>query len=228
LPIHPYVSVNSCVRAGKSLSAPLGGVRSFKGDGALKVDGGDERRERGRRLISPGPILGISPARVTLPSKLRVLTWGFPPCHLGRATRATRRGVRVGRVQAGTIVAMTTANVRAHEESLVRELWGQGLSIRQIAKQAGFSRPKVDRILARIPRPFGADDTGLSITKDDDDELDDDYGDGGGYDDYEPVPPFRFVGLAVVEDRRGNPLKDSNGRPFGRRPSATSGRGMAC
>jgi hypothetical protein len=124
---------------------------------------------------------------------------------------------------------MTTGDVRAHEESLVRELYGQGESIRAIAKRAGFSRPKVDRILGRLglgPRLFGADDdAGLSIRVDDHGD-DEDETEAPPYDDYEPVPPFAFVGLAVVEDRRGDPLKDGNGRPFGPAPRAIDGRGV--
>src|SRR5271165_4638477 len=61
-----------------------------------------------------------------------------------------RRATWEGRLLPGTIAAMTTADVRAHEESLIRELHGRGLSIRAMAKRTGFSRPKVDRIVARI------------------------------------------------------------------------------
>jgi hypothetical protein len=146
----------------------------------------------------------------------------------GRATRATSACHPCGWFARVENDAMTTGDTRAHDEAIVRELQGRGLSIRAIAKQAGFSRPKVDRILARIARPFGSEDTGLRITVDDDD-LDDDYAEPepGPYDDYEPVPPFRFVGLAVAEDRRGNPLKDGNGRPFGPCPRALDGRGVS-
>ena len=122
---------------------------------------------------------------------------------------------------------MTTADVRAHEDALVRELYGQGESIRAIAKRTGFSRPKVDRILARLARPFGAG-TGLSITVDDD-GGDDDYAEPEAMpgDDYEPIAPFVFVGLAVPEDRRGGPLKDGNGRVFPLGPRAVDGRGVS-
>jgi hypothetical protein len=122
--------------------------------------------------------------------------------------------------------AMTGADTRAQDEAIVRELQGRGLSIRAIAKQAGFSRPKVDRILARLARPFGAD-TGLSITVDD--GGDDDYAEPEAMpgDDYEPVAPFVFVGLAVPEDRHGNPLKDGNGHPFPLGPRAVDGRGVS-
>jgi hypothetical protein len=120
------------------------------------------------------------------------------PCHLRRATRA---GCLLGR----TIAAMSSTNgdgVRAHEENLVRELYGQGESIRQIAKRAGFSRPKVDRILRRLglgPRLFGAADTGLSITVDDDDGDEDDLvalTDAESAE-VELTPPFLFVGMDV-------------------------------
>ncbi len=100
---------------------------------------------------------------------------------------------------------MTTADVRAHEESLVRELWGQGLSIRAIAKRTGFSRPKVDRILARIARPFGADV---------DDDLDDTE-DLLALMAAEPVNeeelegPFVYVGT----DEGGHRFVDAHGRP---------------
>jgi len=123
---------------------------------------------------------------------------------------------------------MTTADVRAHEDALVRELYGQGASIRAIAKRTGFSRPKVDRILARLARPFGADDGGgLSMTVDDD--GDDDYAEPEALpgDDYEPIAPFTFVGLAVPEDRRGEPLRDGNGRVFPPGPRAVDGRGVS-
>jgi len=127
------------------------------------------------------------------------------------------------------MAAMTSADTtRAHDEAIVRELQGRGLSIRAIAKQAGFSRPKVDRILARLARPSGADDTGMSITVDDDD-CGDDYAQPEALpgDDYEPVAPFRFVGLATPEDRHGDPLKDGNGRVFPPSPRAVDGRGVS-
>jgi hypothetical protein len=59
----------------------------------------------------------------------------------------------------------------------------------------------------------------------------DEYGDGdedaGPFDDYEPVAPFRFVGLAVPVDRKGDPLKDGNGRPFPPSPRALDGNGVS-
>jgi hypothetical protein len=124
------------------------------------------------------------------------------------------------------MAAMTSANgdgTKAHDEAIVRELRGRGLSIRGIAKQAGFSRPKVDRILARL----GMRDTGLRITVDDD--GDDDHAEPEALpgDDYEPVAPFRFVGLATPEDRRGEPLCDEHGRPFPLSPRAVDGRGVS-
>jgi hypothetical protein len=47
------------------------------------------------------------------------------------------------------------------------------------------------------------------------------------YDSYEPVPPFTFVGLVLAEDRKGNPLRDGNGRAFPPSPRAVDGRGVS-
>jgi hypothetical protein len=94
---------------------------------------------------------------------------------------------------------MTTGDVRAHEDALVRELYGQGESIRQIAKRTEFSRPKVDRILARSARPFGD----LPEPDDDDgDELDgiEDMLALWDDDDRAVVPPLFYVG---TERHRG-------------------------
>jgi hypothetical protein len=62
------------------------------------------------------------------------------------------------------------------------------------------------------------------------DEYDGDYdddADAGPFDDYEPVPPFVFVGLATPEDPKGEPLKDEHGRPFPPSPRAVDGRGVS-
>jgi DNA-binding IclR family transcriptional regulator len=69
----------------------------------------------------------------------------------------------------------------------VHALHRQGFSIRAIADRLGLSRMKVHRTLTAVAESDGYDD------EDDD---------GGVYDDYEPVPPFVFVGLAVAEDAR--------------------------
>jgi hypothetical protein len=45
LPIHPYVSMNSRVRAGIERFGLVGWSQKSQGDWALKVDGGDEQRE---------------------------------------------------------------------------------------------------------------------------------------------------------------------------------------
>jgi hypothetical protein len=86
----------------------------------------------------------------------------------------------------------------------VHALDRQGFSIRAIADRLGLSRMKVHRTLTAVPEADGYDD------EDDD---------GGVYDDYEPVPPFTFVGLALAED--------GNGRPFGPCPRAVDGRGVS-
>ena len=116
---------------------------------------------------------------------------GVPPVPL-------RRAISKGRLLAGTIAPMTTANVRAHEESLVGELYGRGLSIRGIAKRAGFSRPKVDRILRRLglgPRLFSD-----LPEPDNGDDLDDDLALLDGDPERVVVPPLTYVG---TERHRG-------------------------
>jgi hypothetical protein len=95
----------------------------------------------------------------------------------------------------------------------VARLRAEGHSFRAIAAHLGASLGAVQRALARHRAA---------------DEYDDDEDDDGGvFDDYEPVPPFVFVGLAVAEDAKGNPLKDGNGRPFGPGPRAVDGRGVS-
>jgi hypothetical protein len=97
----------------------------------------------------------------------------------------------------------------------VGALHRQGLSIRAIAERLGLSRSAVHRRVSRLAEAEA-------------DEYDDEGDENAApYDDYEPVPPFAFVGLAVAEDRRGNPLKDGNGRPFGLAPRAVDGRGVS-
>ena len=93
----------------------------------------------------------------------------------------------------------------------VHRLHRKGFSIRAIADRLGPSRMKVHRTLTLVTVPV--------------DDAEDE--DGGGYDDYEPVPPFVFVGLALAEDAKGNPLKDGNGRPFGPGPRAIDGRSVS-
>jgi hypothetical protein len=108
---------------------------------------------------------------------------------------------------------MTTGNVRAHEDSLVRELYGQGLSIRQIAKRTHFSRPKVDRILARIARAFGADQEPDDAPDpwDDDDDTEGTLAllDAEDVDEDGLQGPFRYVGT----DADGDRYTDANGKP---------------
>jgi hypothetical protein len=104
---------------------------------------------------------------------------------------------------------MTSADPEVDD---VHRLHREGLSIRAIADRLGLSRMKVHRTLTAVPDDW------------DDDEGDEDR---GRFDDYEPVPPFRFVGLATPEDRRGNPLKDGNGRVFPPSPRALDGRGVS-
>lgn len=98
----------------------------------------------------------------------------------------------------------------------VYRLHREGFSIRAIADRLGLSRMKVHRTLTMLT---------LTVPDWDDDEGDDP--DAGPFDDYEPIPPFRFVGLALAEDRRGNPLRDANGHPFGPAPRAVDGRGVS-
>jgi hypothetical protein len=93
----------------------------------------------------------------------------------------------------------------------VARLRAEGHSFRAIAALLGASLGAVQRALKRHQQ---ADEY-------DDDEL------AGALDDYEPVPPFVFVGLAVAEDRKGNPLKDGNGHVFLPEPRAVDGRGVS-
>jgi hypothetical protein len=60
----------------------------------------------------------------------------------------------------------------ADDDALILELWRQDLSIRQIAKRSGFSRPKVDRALARLVPAFGSVELEAAVVgaEDDDDE----------------------------------------------------------
>jgi len=99
---------------------------------------------------------------------------------------------------------MSSEDVRLHEEALIRELFGQGLSIRQMAKRSGFSRPKVDRIMA----PIGADNghrSPIAYLEQPVPERDDDdtaarvsaMDDGRGSDDF--TPPFTMVGAEWVQ-----------------------------
>jgi len=84
--------------------------------------------------------------------------------------------------------------------------------------------------LARIARPFGADDQqgGILFTAaddDDDDELDDEE---TGTDVLVPermAEPFTFCGLDTVLDYRGRPCVDSDGRPLGVAPRYLDARG---
>jgi hypothetical protein len=99
----------------------------------------------------------------------------------------------------------------------VAALRAQGHSFRAIVAALGASLGAVQRALKRR-EAAEADEYGL----DDGDEPE-----AAPYDDYEPVPPFVFVGLATPEDRKGNPLKDGNGRPFGAGPRAIDGRSVS-
>jgi hypothetical protein len=96
----------------------------------------------------------------------------------------------------------------------VHELHREGFSIRAIADRLGLSRMKVHRTLTAAAE---ADDYG-----EDDADLD-----AGPYDDYEPVAPLRFVGLADPEDYKGDPLKDGHGRPFPPQPRALDANGVS-
>jgi hypothetical protein len=101
----------------------------------------------------------------------------------------------------------------------VAALRAEGHSFRAIAAALGASLGAVQRAVKRH-------DTGLRVTVDDYGPDDDDT-EPGPYDDYEPQAPFLFVGLAVPEDRKGNPLKDGNGRVFPPSPRAIDGRGVS-
>jgi hypothetical protein len=101
----------------------------------------------------------------------------------------------------------------------VAQLRADGHSFRAIAAALGASLGAVQRAAKRH-------ETGLTVTVDDY-GPDDDDAEAGPFDDYEPIAPFTFVGLAVAEDRKGNPLKDGNGRPFGPSPRAVDGRGVS-
>ncbi len=64
MPIHPYVSVNSRVRAGIERFGLVGQSQKSQGDGALKVDGGDEQRERASPFTDPTAPQRFSSKRV--------------------------------------------------------------------------------------------------------------------------------------------------------------------
>jgi len=103
----------------------------------------------------------------------------------------------------------------------VARLRADGHSFRAIAAALGASLGAVQRALRRH-------EDGLTVRVDDY-GPDDDYAEpeAGAYDDYEPCPPFRFVGLADPEDRKGNPLRDGYGRPFPPSPRAIDGKGVS-
>jgi hypothetical protein len=110
---------------------------------------------------------------------------------------------------------MTSTNGDGASRGDVHELHRQGRSIRAIAEALGLARSTVHRWLTAVPEA---------------DEYDGDYdddADAGPFDDYEPVPPFVFVGLATPEDPKGEPLKDEHGRPFPPSPRAVDGRGVS-
>jgi hypothetical protein len=102
----------------------------------------------------------------------------------------------------------------------VAALRADGHSFRAIAAALGASLGAVQRAVKRHQG-------GLTVRVDDYGDDDDESDDAAPYDDYEPIAPFVFVGLAAPEDRKGNPLKDGNGRPFGPAPRAMDGRGVS-
>jgi hypothetical protein len=99
----------------------------------------------------------------------------------------------------------------------VAALRAEGHSFRAIAILLGASLGAVQRALKRR-----ADAEAVKYGYDDEDDPDALPGD-----DYEPIAQFVFVGLAVPEDRRGEPLRDGNGRVFGPCPRAVDGRGVS-
>jgi hypothetical protein len=109
----------------------------------------------------------------------------------------------------------------ARDERIV-SLSGQGWTVRAIAAEVGLGRSRVHEIVAAaavIDDDAEDDDEDLF-----DAELDDE---AVPYDIYEPIPPFRFVGLALAEDRKGEPLCDGDGVLFPPAPRAIDGNGVS-
>jgi hypothetical protein len=112
---------------------------------------------------------------------------------------------------------------RIERDELIWQLREQGYSIRAIAGVVGLSPTQVFRITAAMAEMYGSgenepDEDGPEDAGDDDEVV---------IDTYEPAPPFTFVGLAIPEDRRGNPLRDLDGRKFPPQPRAIDGRGVS-
>jgi hypothetical protein len=117
---------------------------------------------------------------------------------------------------------MSEQDDRIERDELIWQWHCEGRSVRAIAAAVNLSPTQTYRIVTAMAELYeGTDEL------DDDDEDDDEDDDFIAGDDYEPVPPFLYVGMARPEDRKGNPLKDLNGRRFPRAPRAVDGRGTA-
>jgi hypothetical protein len=162
----------------------LGGVGSPKGDGALKVDGGDEQREGSLGLPLRPSRNGFRDQREQTggTSLVRdggtVAGWSWDRWD----TRGTVRVVGLLAVHNGLMTSTGDDELRDEVLRLSADADdGEGPSIRAIAKRLGLSRMKVQRILA-------------AAADDDDEESGLALLDGSGG--YEAVGPFEFVGMA--------------------------------
>lgn len=103
----------------------------------------------------------------------------------------------------------------SERDTAIRARYYAGESAIELGADYGLSRSQIHRIVAAgVPDGY------------DDDDLDD----AGGMlvlDDYEPIPPFVFVGMADPQDRNGRPLVDGNGHPFPPGPRAIDGNGAS-
>jgi hypothetical protein len=113
------------------------------------------------------------------------------------------------------VLETDTVTSTDERDARIRTEYYAGTSAIELGVEYGLSRSQIHRIVAAGPPVNGYSD----------DDLDDE--DVFGVDDYEPVPPFVFVGLATPEDHKGNPLGDGNGRVFGPGPRAIDGRGVS-
>jgi hypothetical protein len=94
----------------------------------------------------------------------------------------------------------------------------RGWTVRAIAAEVGLSPTRVHQVIAAAV--IVVDDT-----EDDDPDVFDDN--AVPYDIYEPIPRFVFVGLAIPEDRRGEPLRNGDGVVFAPAPRAIDGNGVS-
>src|SRR5262245_61480546 len=116
---------------------------------------------------------------------------------------------------------MSTQDDRIERDELIWQWHCDGRSVRAIAAAVELSPSYVHRIITAMAELYDGD------AGDADDVDDAEDGDPIPGDDYEPIPPFTFTGLARPEDRRGNPLRDLDRHRFPPAPRAVDGRGIA-